>query len=156
QARLLDARGKGDEATTACKWFIDFHNEHRREVSQDSDALVLIGQAAERYYRAKARGEELTDTLGEVLSDIFEQAFRADPKCWQSPWLQGRMFLSGYNERDAMKEFTRALRVNPSSPEILVAVGQSDLQNYKLASGRKRAEAALEINPHYGPAHILL
>ena len=35
-------------------------------------------------------------------------------------------------------------------------LGQADAQGYKLASGRKRAVAALEINPHYGPAHVLM
>ncbi|MDB5350713.1 MAG: hypothetical protein JWN86_1960 [Planctomycetota bacterium] len=155
-ANLLDATGKTKEADALYKGFIDYHNVHGRELSRDADSLLIIGQAAERYYRANARGAELKETLEEVINDLYEGALRADPKCWRAPLLEGRLFLSGYNERAAMKELVRAQRINPAAPEILVTLGQADLQGYKLASGRKRADAALEINPHYGPAHILL
>ena len=57
-ARLLEARGELEKAVAACKWFVDRYNEHRRELVEDAEALILIGQAAERYYRASARGEE--------------------------------------------------------------------------------------------------
>ncbi len=155
-ARMLEARGKRDEALKAWQWFIDYHNDHQRALSKDADALLIIGQAAEKYYRAKARGPELSETLNEVINDIYEAAIVADPKCWQAPWLEGRLFLSGYNERAALKELSRALRINPNAPEVIVTLGQSDLQGYKLAAGRRRVEDALEINPHYAPAQILL
>ena len=155
-ARLLEAQGKTAEADAAFKAFIDYHNTHARELSRDAEALLIIGQAAERYYRANARGEELKETLEEVLTDLYEGALRADPKCWRSPLLQGRVFLSGYNERAAMKELVRAQKINPSAPELLVTLGQADLQGYKLAAGRKKAETALEINPHCGAAQVLL
>ena len=155
-ARLLDAQGKKTEADAAYKTFIDYHNANGKELSTNADALIIIGQAAERYYRANARGEQLKETLEEVMTDLYEAALKADPKCWQSPLLQGRIFLSGYNERSAMKELVRAQRINPSAPELLVTLGQADLQGYKLAAGRKRAEDALEINPHYAPAMVLL
>ena len=156
QARLLDARGKTKEADAAYKAFIDYQNGHERELSRDSESLLIIGQAAERYYRRNARGDELKETLEEVMNDLYEAALKADPTCWQSPLLQAKLFLSGYNERAAMKELTRAQKINASAPEILVTLGQADLQGYKLAAGRKRAESALEINPHFAPAHILL
>ncbi len=155
-ARLLEAQGKKAEADAAFKTFIDYHNDHAAELAKDADALLIIGQAAERYYRNNARGEELKETLQEVMNGLYEAALKADPKCWRSPLLQGKVLLSGYNERAAMKELTRAQRINSSAPELLVTLGQADLQGYKLAAGRKRAETALEVNPHYGPAHVLL
>ena len=156
QARLLDGQGKRAEAIEAYRWFIDFQNGHRAELARDADRLVLLGQAAERYYRAKARGNELSETLNEVINEIYEPAIQADRNCWQAPWLAGQLFLSGYNERSALKELNRALRINPSAAEVLVALGQADLQGYKLATGRKRVIDALEVNPHFAPAHILL
>jgi cellulose synthase operon protein C len=155
-ANLLDAQGKRKEADAAYKWFIDTHNARKRELSRDAEALLMIGQAAERYYRRNARGEDLKETLEEVITELYEGALRTDPTCWRAPLLEGRVFLAGYNEGAAMKELVRAQRMNPSAPELLVTLGQADLQGYKLASGRKRADAALEINPHYGPAHVLL
>lgn len=154
--RLLDARGELEKAVDASKWFIDWYNERHEQVAHDADALILIGQAAERYYRASARGEELSDALNDVINEIYEGAIKADPLCWRAPWLEGRLFLSGYNERAATKELARAQQINPLAPEVLVTLGQADLQGYRLSAGRSKAERALEINPRYVPALVLL
>ncbi|MBX6312231.1 MAG: tetratricopeptide repeat protein [Isosphaeraceae bacterium] len=156
-ARLSEAKGSAaDEVIAQYEWFINYQNIHAGEVQKDAEALLLIGQAAERYYRAKARGEELANSLNEVINDIYEGALKADPKCWQAAWLEGRLFLSGYREGDARRELNRALLINPQAAEVLVTLGRADLQGYKLADGRKRAQEALEINPHYEPAFVLL
>jgi tetratricopeptide (TPR) repeat protein len=154
--RLLEARGRQEEAVDGCKWFVEHYNSRPPDLARDARNLLLVGQAAERYYRATARGEELSDSLNDVINEIYEAALRADPNCWQAPWLEGKLFLSGYNERAAVKELTRAQQINPLSPEVLVTLGQADLQGYRLAQGRSRAERALAINPNYTPAHVLL
>ncbi|WP_165248728.1 tetratricopeptide repeat protein [Paludisphaera soli] len=154
--RLLESRGELEKAVDACKWFVDRYNARRDDVAKDAEALVLIGQAAERYYRASARGEELAESLNDVINEIYEGALRADPTCWKAPWLEGRLFLAGYNERAASKELARASQLNPLAPEVLVTLGQADLQGYRLASGRAKAERALAVNPNYGPAHVLI
>jgi tetratricopeptide (TPR) repeat protein len=156
EARLYELRGELDKAVAACKWFVDRYNGRRAEIIKDADALLLVGQACERYYRANARGEELSDALNDVINEIYETALRVDPNCWRAPWLEGRLFLLGYNERSAARELARAQQINPFSPEVLVTLGQSDLQSYRLASGRAKAERALATNPHFAPAHILL
>ena len=156
EARLMESRGEIEKAIVACKWFVDRYNEKRADVLKDADALLLVGQAAERYYRANARGEELSDALNDVINEIYETALRVDPNCWRAPLLEGRLFLSGYNERAATKELARAQQINPLSPEILVTLGQADLQSYRLAAGRTKAERALSVNPHYAPAQVLL
>ena len=91
-----------------------------------------------------------------MINDIYEAALRVDPNCWQAPLLEGRLFLSGYNERLAFKELSRAQQINPLAPEVLVTLGGADLQGYRLAAGRAKAERALATNPHYGPAYVLL
>src|SRR5262249_48056770 len=128
----------------------------QEKVEKDSEALILIGQAAERYYRANARGEELSESLNDVINEIYEAAIKADPDCWQAPWLEGRLFLSGYDEKHAKPELQRALAINPQAVEVIVTLGQADLDGFKLAPGRTKAERALEINPHYAPALVLL
>ena len=47
--------------------------------------MLLVGQAAERYYRAKARGEELSESLNDVINEIYEGALRADPQLLAGP-----------------------------------------------------------------------
>lgn len=155
-ARLLEARGANDKAIDAWKWFVDRYNDRQGEITKSSDAMLIVGQASERYYRSQARGDELSESLNDVINQIYEGAIKADAECWQAPWLEGRLFLSGYNEAAATKELVRALKINPQAVEVLVTLGQADLQGYKLAAGRTKAERALEINPHYGPARVLL
>jgi len=156
EARLLELRGELDKAVAAWKWFVDRYNEKKPEIVKTAEGLILVGQAAERYYRASARGEELSDALNDVINDIYEAALRVDSTCWQAPLLEGRLFLSGYNERAAVRELARAQQVNPLAPEVLVALGGADLQGYRLAAGRAKAERALSINPHCAPAYVLL
>ncbi len=156
QARLFDARGDGEKAVEAWKWFVDRYNAGRGKIAGNADALLIVGQAAERYYRAKARGQELAESLNDVINEIYEGAIKVDPHCWQAPWLEGRLFLAAYDESKAIPELTRALQINPLAAEVLVTLGQSDLQGYKLANGRQKAERALRVNPHYGPAQVLL
>ncbi len=155
EARLHGLRGETEKSVAACKWFVDRYNERREQIIHNADALLLVGQAAERYYRATARGEELKDSLSDILSEIYDTALRVDPSCWRAPWLEGRLFLSGHDELHAAQELARAQQINPLAPEILVTLGQNDLEGYRLAAGRTKAERALAINPHYAPAFIL-
>ncbi len=156
QARLLEAKGKRAEADAAYKWFVDYQNLHADELAKDASSLLLIGQATERYARANLRGEELRDEMNNVINNVYEVAIKADPECWQAHWLEGRLFLANYQEGDARKDLARAQKINPHSPEVLVTLGQADLQGYKLAMGRRKAERALEINPRMLAAHVLL
>jgi tetratricopeptide (TPR) repeat protein len=156
EARLLEAQGEADKAVEAWKWFVDIYNARAEALAKDADALLIVGQASERYYRAKARGDELAGSLNDVINEIYERAVKADPHCWQAPWLEGRLFLAGFNEGKALPELMRALQINPMAAEVLVTLGQADLQGYKLAAGRSKAERALRVNPRYAPAHVLL
>src|SRR5262249_32262761 len=141
-ARLLEARGRLDEAVKAWKWFIDGHNARQREIARDAAAPLIVGPAAGRYAPALGRGDDLGDSLSAVLPN-YDDALKADPHCWQAAWLEGKLFLSGYREGDAHKELTRALQINPEAAEALVTLGQADLQSYRLAAGRAKAERAL-------------
>ena len=130
------------------KWFVDRYNEKRAEIVTSPEALLLVGQAAERYYRASARGEELSDSLNDVINDIYEAALRVDPNCWQAPLLEGRLFLSGYNERSATRELARAQQINPLSPEVLVTLGPGRLAGLSPGRGPVQGRAC----PGHQPA----
>ena len=155
-ARLLEARGESEPALEAWKWFVGAYNKRTKEIGEHPEWLLIVGQASEKYYRAIARGDELAESLNDIMSEIYEGALRADPLCWQAPWLEGRLFLAGYNDAKALPELNRALKINPLAAEVIVTLGQADLQGYKLAAGRAKAERALRINPKYAPAHVLL
>ena len=155
-AQLLEARGDQAASDAACRWFVDYQNAHADDLAKNPAGLLLVGQATEKYARHNLRGEDLGDELNGVINDVYEVAVKADPKSWRAHWLEGKLFLAGYQEGDARKELMAALKINPHSPEVLVTLGVADLQGYKLAAGRKKAERALEINPHFAPAQVLL
>ena len=52
QARLLELKGDLEKSIDAFKWFVDRYNEKQAEIVTSAESLVLVGQAAERYYRA--------------------------------------------------------------------------------------------------------
>ena len=128
----------------------------QRHLAKDPLGLLIVGQAAERYYRANATGQQLGEGLNDVINAVYETALKVDPDCWQAHWLEGKLFLTGYQEGDARKELNKALETNPHAAEALVSLGHADLEGYKLANARKRVERALEINPKLASAYVLL
>jgi tetratricopeptide (TPR) repeat protein len=156
EARLLEAKGEQEKAENAFKWFVDYQADNNETLARDVPGLLIVGQAAEKYIRAKFRDEELSEELNKVINNVYEVALKTDPDCWQAHWLEGKLFLSGYQEGDARKDLTKALRINPAAAEVIVTLGVADLQGYKLAAGRKKAERALDINPRMAAAQILL
>ncbi|MCY2936085.1 MAG: tetratricopeptide repeat protein [Planctomycetota bacterium] len=152
--KLLDAQGSKDEATKSAEWFIKKRNENPENL--DANQLVTTGQAAERFYRATTRGEQLSESLSDILTELYDSAITRDAYCWQAHWAAGKLFLAGYNEKRAIPELQKALRINPLAAEVILTLGRADLDGYKLAAGRQRAQRAFEINPEYAPAQILL
>lgn len=152
--RLLDTEGRKDEATAAAEWFVKRRNEAPDALSADD--LVIAGQAAERFYRASTEGEQLAEMLSDIITELYDAAIAKDPNCWQAHWAAGKLFLSGYNEKRAIPELQKALRINPLAAPVITTLGRSDLDGYKLAAGRQRAQRAIEIDPEYAPAQILL
>ena len=156
EARLLEARGEFAKAEAAYRWFVDYQADNTDALAKDAPGLLIVGQAAEKYIRSQFRDDELSEELNKVINNVYEVALKTDPDCWQAHWLEGKLFLSGYQEGDARKDLTKALRINPAAAEVIVTLGVADLQGYKLAAGRKKAERALEINPRMAAAQILL
>ncbi len=57
-----------------------------------------------------------------INDDIYEAALRVGrPELLTRH--RGRLFLSGYKERPAFKELSRAQQINPLAPEVLVTQG---------------------------------
>ncbi len=149
-------RGRTETLTDDLRWFVDYRNAHVDTVDDDAEALLIIGQALEQYYRREATGRELAEGLNDVINLLYERAIRVDSLCWHAAYLQARLFLTGHNEADAEPEIQRALQINPRAAEALALLGRIDLNGYKLEAGRKKARRALQINPELTDAHILL
>ena len=85
QAQHWEASGEREKSVAAYEWFMDYQNNHPAQVARDAEALVTIGQAAERYYRAKATGEDLANGLNEVINTVYESALRATRNAGRPP-----------------------------------------------------------------------
>ena len=153
EARLLDARGdqlggRRQPASGSSTTRTSTPTTWRRT----PPALLLIGQATERYARGQPpRRGPSADELNGVINNVYEVAIKADPMCWQAHWLEGKLFLAGYQEGDARKELMAAQKINPHSPEVLVTLGNADLQGYKLAAGPEEGRAGAGDQPEDTP-----
>ncbi len=156
QARLLELKGDLEKSVDAFKWFVDRYNEKQAEIVTSAEALVLVGQASERYYRARALGEELADSLNAVINDIYEAASRVDPNCWQAPC----------SKRGFFSQATTSGRPSRSSPALSRSThfhpkswSRSAMPTSRATGWRRGApkpNAALATNPHFAPAFVLL
>jgi len=116
--RLMDTEGRRDEATAAAEWFIKRRNDAPDAFSAED--LVIAGQAAERFYRASTEGEQLAESLSDIITELYDAAVDKDPNCWQAHWSAGKLFLAGYNEKRAIPELQKALRINPLAAPVIV------------------------------------
>ena len=142
--RLLESRGKLEDAVKGCKWFVDHYNTRPPDLARNARNLLLVGQAAERYYRATARGEELSDALNDVINEIYEAALRADPELLAGAVARGQAVPVG------LQRAVRGQGAGPGPADQSAGsrdsgdAGPGRLAGLPLAAGRSKAERALE------------
>ena len=78
------------------------------------------------------------------------------PNCWQAPLLEGRLFLSGYNERAAARELARAQQINPLAAEVLVTLGGPICRATAWPPGGPRPSEPWASIRTTRPAYVLL
>ena len=143
QARLLELRGELEKSVAAWKWFVDRYNEKQAEIVASAESLILVGQAAERYYRASARGEELADVLERRDQRHLRSGPPRRPQLLAGPHAgRAAVSLGIQASGRAFKELARAQQINPLAPEVLVTLGNADLQGYRLAAGRSQSRTS--------------
>ena len=145
-AELYRVRGQLDEANGAYKWFVDYYNAHD---VREAETLYYVGRAAGQY----ARWNRLTDQFAFLVNELYPDALAADPSFWPAHLESGLLFLEKYNEAEAQRELSAALRINPSSAEVNSALAQLALQRFNLDEAKLAIARALEINPRSLEAH---
>jgi len=145
-AVLMYDRGDRANALNALDKFIDVYNKSAPSLT--SEELMGVGVAVR--YLGVRDPQLFKDAL-----KAFDAALRLDPQNDDARILLGELFLEKYNHADAQTEFEEVLRTNPRHPRALVgAARRKDADNEQGADSLIRA--ALDVNPDYGPAIILV
>jgi tetratricopeptide (TPR) repeat protein len=111
---------------------------------KDPELLVIAGMAIAEYARWKA----LPDEFQAILDDLYGDAGKFDKLYWPAMYQAGLLLLEKYNRGEALSELDKALKINPSAAEVLVAKGVSALQRFEIKDAEGLAERALKINPN--------
>jgi tetratricopeptide (TPR) repeat protein len=150
RTRLLRDSGDTAGAAAEVKWFV---REYTAASNADKDItdpelLCIVGQAGAE----NARWHNLPDQFSFILNEVYKDARKHGPDCWQAEYLAGLMLLEKHNRPEAMDAFDAALKINPRAAEALVGKGQVYLQRYDLSAADRQADSALKVNPNHPPA----
>lgn len=140
--------GRDEAVLPELEWFVDYYNQQQPTAAED---LVLVARGAAEYARRTRAADEFEFILNTLLAD----ARAADADYWPTDALAGEILLEKYNKAEAIPLLQKGLSANPSSAELLVALGVSSMRDFDFPNGFNFAQQALEVNPNSVPAHCL-
>ncbi len=109
---------------------------------KDPDQLLIVGLASAEH----ARWNGLADEFQAILEDLYGDAIKFDRDFWPAEWQAGLLLLEKYNRGEALDAFDKALKINPSSAEVLTARGLIALSRFEVKDAEQFAERALKFN----------
>jgi tetratricopeptide (TPR) repeat protein len=144
KARILRDNGDMAAADKEVRWFVREYSdaENADKPITDSELLLIVGQAGSENALWNNRPQQFTF----ILNEVYRDALKFDPDCWQAENLAGRMLLEKHNRPDALDAFDKALKINPKAVEALVGKGLVALDTFDLKDAENFAEQALKIN----------
>ncbi len=148
RAELFAARGKVADAADGYRELVDLFNQGSVD---DPDDLRWIGLAAAQH----ARWNRLSDQFGFLVNQFYAKVLERHPDYWPAAYEAGRLYLEKTNQAEALRQFQKALRINPEAAEVYAALGELALQNYDLDQAARWLAQAVEINPELTEAHAL-
>lgn len=150
RARLLRDKGDMPAADQEVRWFVREYTdaENADRPITESERLLLVGQAGAENATWNNRPQQFSF----ILNEVYRDALKHDPDCWQAEALAGRMLLDKHNRADAAEAFDKALKINPKATEALVGKGLVALATLDLRAADQFAEQALKVNPKHSAA----
>lgn len=147
RARLLRDAGDLPKADAEVRWFVREYTDAAdadKDIT-DPDLLLIVGQAGAENATWNNRPQQFQF----ILSEVYKDALKADPDCWQAEYQAGRLLLDKHNRADALNAFDAALKINPRAADALVGKGLVALDGLDFAETDRLAEAALKVNPRH-------
>jgi tetratricopeptide (TPR) repeat protein len=115
---------------------------------RDARRLLIIGLAGAENARWHRRHQQFAF----VLNEIYKDALRDDPDCWQAEYQAALLLLEKHNRADAEAALDKALAINPRAADVLVAKGYSAWRQGRAEEALRYAERALKTNPKHAGA----
>jgi cellulose synthase operon protein C len=132
-------QGEMKKAQDAVLWFLRAYNNDEARTPEE---LLLVGLASAEH----ARWNGLSDEFQTILKDVFGGALEADKDFWPAEYESGMLLLEKYNRGEALDAFDKALNINPSASEALVAKGIAAHSKFEFKDAERFAENALKFN----------
>jgi cellulose synthase operon protein C len=150
RARVLRDRGDLAAADKEVRWFVKTYtdaSQAKKDIT-DAELLLIVGLAGAE----NARWNNKPEQFAFILNEVYKDALKADPDCWQAENQAGRLLLEKHNRADAADAFDKALKINPKAVEALVGKGLLALAELDSATAARFADQALAVNPRHPEA----
>jgi tetratricopeptide (TPR) repeat protein len=150
KVRLLRDRGDIPAADREVRWFVKTYSDASaagKEIT-NPEHLLLIGLAGAE----NARWNNKPQQFAFILNEVYRDALKADPDCWQAENQAGRLLFEKHNRADAAEAFDKALKINPKAVEALVGKGMLCLDELDSQGAGRFADQALKVDPKHPEA----
>jgi tetratricopeptide (TPR) repeat protein len=150
RVRLLRDKGDLAAADKEVRWFVKAYSDAsaaEKDIT-DAESLLIIGQAGAE----NARWNSKPSQFAFILNEVYKDALKADPDCWQAEVDAGFLLLEKHNRADAADAFDKALKIDPRAVEALVGKGQLALAELDSPTASRMADQALAVNPKHPDA----
>jgi tetratricopeptide (TPR) repeat protein len=153
KARILRDKGDLPAADAEVKWFVRAYSdaENADKPITDPDALLIVGLAGVENATWNNRPQQFQF----VLNEVYKDAKKYDPDCWEVEYQAGRLLLEKHNRAQALEAFDAALKINPRAADALAGKGLAALATLDLKDADRLADQALKVNPKH-PAALRL
>ncbi len=151
RVRILRDKGDIPAADKEVRWFVKAYSDASAAGKDITDAelLLLIGLAGAE----NARWNNKPSQFGFILNEVYKDALKSDPDCWQAENAgRANSLLEKHNRADAADAFDKALKINPQAVEALVGKGMLALAELDSATAGRFADQALKVNPKHPEA----
>lgn len=146
RAQVYRDRGDAAEADAEVKRLVRIYSDvvNTPDEVKDPESLVIVGLASAE----NARWNGLSDEFQAILEDLYGDAIKFDKQYWPAELNAGLLLLEKYNRGEALDALDKALQINPSASEALVAKGMIALSRFEMKDAEQLAERALKFNPN--------
>jgi tetratricopeptide (TPR) repeat protein len=150
KARILRDKGDMAAADQEVRWFVREYTaaENADHPVTDASLLLIVGQAGAENATWNNRPQQFSF----ILNEVYRDALKHDPDCWQAENLAGRMLHEKHNRADALDAFDKALKINPKATDALTGRGLVALEALDLKDAERNADQALKVNPRHPEA----